>query len=66
MYKKITILLISTLMVFSLTSCSNNEDSGIKVEGNTTITIDVNKTVDNVDSFVENITDSIINSITFN
>lgn len=66
MCKKITILLISTLMVFSLTGCSNNEDSGIKVEGNTTITIDVNKTVDNVDSFVENITDSIINSITFN
>lgn len=59
--KKIIIL---SLLIFTtsilLVGC-NSPDSAIQTDGNSKITVDVDKAVDNVDGFFEGIVDKITN-----
>lgn len=56
----ISLLIISTSLLF--TGC-NTPDSAIQIGGNSQITIDLNKAVDNVDSFFEGLVDKVTSPV---
>lgn len=53
-----SLLIVSTTLLF--VGC-NTPDSAIQTDGNSKITIDVNKAVDNVDGFFEGLVDKVNN-----
>lgn len=56
--KKICISICLIISSVLFISCSN-ENSAIKIEEDSKITIDVNKAVDNVDTFFEGVADNL-------
>lgn len=56
----ISLLIISTSLLF--TGC-NTPDSATQIGGNSQITIDLNKAVDNVDSFFEGLVDKVTSPV---
>lgn len=63
--KKYMIILSVVLLSCTVLTGCNTENSGVKIDEDKNITIDINKSVDNVDSFITKAVDKVVNTLNF-